>query len=746
MDYLRLEGHPDTVFYDYFQTIFEKDEFFVIAIESDNFFTKEGLLWLRTLTFELEKIPEIRRVLSLSNAVDITAQGDTVLVGPILEEIPETTPEIQKLKARVIAHPVYGRQLISSTGQVASIIVFPSIPDHKKFDRKALLQRVDSVIKRAHIAAHQYHLAGWTVVNLALSQYMNEDLLRFIPLTYFCVAVILFFVLRSLRLTLVGMAHILLCTTSTMGFFAVAKISLNNVTCIVPPLITALSLSDSVHILSYVQLAHHDSVHDIEQKTFEALKELFSPCFLTSLTTLAGFLSLATSHMPPIRHFAYTASAGIIFEFFYFLFLVPPLLIMIKPRSNAGAQHSPRRLFAQGSPSFFLHLTRHPRLTAAVFAGATVLFLAFIPFLSVNTNILDNFRSSDAIRRSVEYVERHLCGTNTIDIAVMADPTDALLDARHLASMDRFAQEARHLDSIDHVSSLADIVKHTHQVMNGGDPEFFRVPDTTQSIAQYLLLYDPEDIDDYINDKRNISRIIVFTHEHNSKDQERLLETLRSLADKYFQPPLRYRITGRVVEQVNNIDEIVQSQLKSLALASFLIWMTIFIYYRSWTVFWISIPPNIFPIALNFALMALFGIPLNTATALIAAVGIGIAVDGTLHILSSYIKALKSGMQPVEACVHTLHKKWGALSTTSAILTVAFAVLLASRFVPTNQFGVLSSIIMLSALAADLIFLPSLLLGFLQGQGPRGRKGAYFVSNALNPAGDVHEPGSHSGI
>ncbi len=710
VDYFRLEGHPDTLYYDYFQQVFGKDEFFVIALGPKAFFTTEHLLLIKKLTDNLERAEGIRRVLSLANAVDITAQDDAVFVKPILDEIPKTSQDLEALRARATGHPLYQGQLISRDGSVASIIIFPQIPENGEFDRGALLEKVVTVLRHEGLERNQYHFAGWTVVNHALSSYMNQDLLRFVPITFLSVTVILFFFLRSLKLTLIGICHILFCIVSTMGFFTILNISLNNVTSIVPPLIIALSLSDSIHILSYLTHSHMENDNDIRIKTLTALKDLIVPCFLTTFTTFVGFLSLATSRMPPIRDFAYTASAGITFEFVYFLILVPSLLIITNPRLASAT--TPARHKLSIFHGHYLSITLHhsSRLVVVVFAVVTALSFSAMPFIRVNTNILENFQPSDSLRRSLEFVETNLCGTNTIDIVFTTTGSGEMLKPEYLMVIDAFADQARSLEGIDHVISLADLLKHTHQVLNHDNPIFFRIPESSETIAQYLLLYNPDDIDDFVTEKGDALRVTLFTHEHDSEKQTLLLQRIQSILGSLIEPPIQYRITGRVLDQINNINELVQGQLTSLALACSIIWGTILIYFRSWKYFLLSIPPNIFPIALNFALMAIFQISLNSATALIAVVGIGIAVDGTLHFLSTLRSEVSSGLPPAEACLRAVQNKWRPLSTTSVILCVAFSVLLFSHFVPTNQFGMLSSIIMLSALAGDLVFLPALFL------------------------------------
>ena len=54
--------------------------------------------------------------------------------------------------------------------------------------------------------------------------------------------------------------------------------------------------------------------------------------------------------------------------------------------------------------------------------------------------------------------------------------------------------------------------------------------------------------------------------------------------------------------------------------------------------------------------------------------------------------------------------KGGAILLSSLILCIGFGVLMLSRFVPTMNFGMLSAIIMITAVIGDLVVLPSIIL------------------------------------
>jgi len=108
--------------------------------------------------------------------------------------------------------------------------------------------------------------------------------------------------------------------------------------------------------------------------------------------------------------------------------------------------------------------------------------------------------------------------------------------------------------------------------------------------------------------------------------------------------------------------------------------------------------------------MGLFNIPLNAATALIAAIAIGIAVDDTIHFLIEFKQNSGNGTDIHKSIKETFQKKGTSIILSSLILTIGFGVMIFSSFVPTIYFGLLSAIIMLTALIGDILILPSAIL------------------------------------
>lgn len=712
VDYFTIEDDPDVAFYKTIKDTFGDDEFFVIAFSSPEMFTPPLLRMIATITKELEAIPEVEEVQSLANVDYIHGAEEYFEVRPFLEHIPDDALGLDILRRQALSNPLYVGNLISTDGNTVAIVVSPKT--HNAEDgsfRKRLLEQTKAVLKNHGDLVDQFHLAGWTMTNFSLSQFMKSDVATFIPLTYLFITLTIWLTFRNLRLTLLALANISICTGATMGLFPLLGITLNNVTTIVPPLIMALALTDTVHIFSHLDKKLLAQSQSPAEALKIVLKRVLIPSFLTSLTTAAGFISLVLSDIPPIKEFGYVASIGMVFEFVFSFLLLPPLLLLCNPGkifiydSNGQGFNA----FLSGL-SNFVH--SYPRRITAVTALLLLGALWAASTIKVETNLLEYFKPSSTLRHELEYVESRLSGVGTVDISLKAQERDAFRDPVNLAVIERVQSLAETLSGVDRTISFVDFLKDMNMSFHDENQDFYRIPDSRELVSQYLLLYDSGDMEDFITTEYDHARILIRISEHNSASQARIIAALRSFIDQNENNGLQIRVTGRAVQDVNTIDALVQGQVQSLTMAAGVISLIMILAMRSLAIGLLSLVPNMVPIVLNFGIMGALGIPLNTSTALISVIGLGIAVDDTIHFLTEYNLRRAEKMPIREALRRVTMDKGLGICSSSVILFIGFSVLMLSNFVPTMSFGFLSAVIMITAWIGDMIVLPAVVLSF----------------------------------
>ena len=110
---------PDYVAYQNFLKVFGSDRFVVLGFQTSEVFSRDFLEFIKELTAELQKIPDVEKVTSITNAEIIEGRGDEILIHPLVETVPTDPQELANLKELALKEPDF-------VGKVMSI-VFPVV-------------------------------------------------------------------------------------------------------------------------------------------------------------------------------------------------------------------------------------------------------------------------------------------------------------------------------------------------------------------------------------------------------------------------------------------------------------------------------------------------------------------------------------------------------------------------------------------------------------------------------------------
>ena len=250
IDSFTLSDSPDIEFYHDFKRTFGDDEFYVIAFQKPNIFTRGNLTMLRDITRELERIPEARRVRSLANVDSVDGGPGYFDVKPLIGHIPKTAEEMAKVRDKAIHDALNRKSLISPDGTVASIVVSTRYEPNDENYRKRLLDKTLKILKPYEEAGTKFALAGWTVTNFSMSDYMRSDIAIFLPVTYGLIVLTIWLVFRNKWILLLSTLNVSVCLGATMGVLGLTGITINPTTAITIPLTLALSRHDP-HLLEH---------------------------------------------------------------------------------------------------------------------------------------------------------------------------------------------------------------------------------------------------------------------------------------------------------------------------------------------------------------------------------------------------------------------------------------------------------------------------------------------------------------
>ena len=156
--------------------------------------------------------------------------------------------------------------------------------------------------------------------------------------------------------------------------------------------------------------------------------------------------------------------------------------------------------------------------------------------------------------------------------------------------------------------------------------------------------------------------------------------------------------------------KIMRSQVFSLSVAIFLVFILLAFRLRSLVGGLISISPIVLTILVTFTLMAIFDIPLDIVTVLIGSVAVGIGIDYTIHFISRFKVEFAQGKTELEALDKTLETTGKAIISNALSVMMGFLVLVLGNIVPMQRFGYLIALTMIISVSGSIIVLPALIL------------------------------------
>ena len=223
----------------------------------------------------------------------------------------------------------------------------------------------------------------------------------------------------------------------------------------------------------------------------------------------------------------------------------------------------------------------------------------------------------------------------------------------------------------------------------------------------------------YVNADGTRARINIGVRDFGAQATIALADRLEDYAKTQLAPfsDVQVRLTGDAYVGSKGLDVVITDLMSSLGLAVFIIFGFMTVLFRSARLAALSVPPNLLPLLVTMAFMVLSGVPLNAATAIIFSISIGMAVDGSIHVLARFQEEVKRQPNVDEALVAAARGTGKAIIMTCVSLMLGFGVMLTSSFVPVQRFGQLIAMTVFGCLLATMIVLPALLkVGWLSAR------------------------------
>jgi predicted RND superfamily exporter protein len=659
------------------------------------------------------QMPLSIRVDSLTNFQHTIALDDDLVVGDLVADPANVSPaEALQVAEIAMREPATALRLLSADGRTTAVIAQLQFDDDDQVALKAIMEHARQM-KRDFMAANPgltIAITGTIPLSNAFNEAAQSDVSTLVPLMFLILALAIYLLTRSLTGTIAGLAVVTLSAAAAMGSAGHLGIALSPPSVLAPIVILTIAVADSIHVLitTLVEMRNGKKKRDA---IVESLRVNMAPVFLTSLTTIIGFLSLRFSDAPPIRDLGTISAIGTGYAWLLSI-TVLPILLMILPLSAKKTVESQSAWLTK----FAEPVIRLRYVLFTLFVGAAIAAGTVVPKLTFNDRFVEYFDERIEFRTDSDFAADNLTGIYQLHYSAGAADSGGIADPTYLAQLDGFASWLRAQDGVRHVASFTDVMKRVNKSMHGDDERAYRLPIDRELAAQYLLLYEMSlpyglDLNDQINVDKSATRLIATLDDISTSE----LQVLRTNAQAYQRetlPPYMYSAGDGTAVMFSFIGRNNFKAMKlGTAVAFALISLCLIIALRDLKLGVLILVPNAAPPLLAFGIFALFQTEIGFWSTFVVATALGLIVDATVHFLSKYQRAVREQNASAQDAVRYAFRTVGtALLVSTLVLVAGFTVLAQSAFRVNAMLGATVALTVAVALIVDFLLLPALLI------------------------------------
>jgi len=650
-------------------------------------FSADAYRQMRDLALELELTGRVNYVLS-PFALRFPPDHEAYPGAPMVPEPidPDTLePRIEAFSELTGTLP----PLISPDRTALLMAVAIDLP-HGSPETRPLLATIRALTDAFGAPGLAYTVAGEPAMAVDIVEALRVDLIRLNVAGGLLGVLMCWVIFGDLRVAALTAAPAAAGLLVTLGIFAATGLPITVITNVVPVLVLVLGLADSVHLVMHL-LEDAPATTPTPERIADTAGRVGPACGLTAITTAVAFAAIAIADSEPLRELALLGALSTISA--YLVVLVGyALLARFVP---AGAAARLRRRRTVGVPPLFGQLVfNHGRVVIAcgAFIGLAATFAVSLtePWFTYRGNLAQD----SAVYRASDVIERDFGGffRAWVDFDLEAEGgwTTGSGWRSLVASTERLQAENPQLAVI----SLATLAAQLG--VSGRPPGPEDLADVPPALLRQLASEEGQTtrvmvpIGDPMRDEAALARFDRFEQSARASGAARVSGL----------PVLMRHEPLDIIQQLSI--GLVMACLASVVLVAVAL---------GWPMLAIALLlPNLLPLALAGAALHLIdGGRMIPTAALALTVAFGIAVDDSIHFVSRFDRERRDGHAIDAALRRSLEGTGRAMIATTLLLCVGLLVVYLSAFATVRLFGTMLILTFITALLADLVFLPALL-------------------------------------
>jgi len=603
-----------------------------------------------------------------------------------------------------------------------------------RLHRGDVIQKLNPILESSGVDPQKVIFAGLGHNLYSLDKDGLESPFRMVPQIVLLAFLLTVFFVRNLWLALFINALGMYTGCLSFNIIYAANVNMDAIIWPLPTLTMLLTVSASLHFLSYFKKAAEATTLPTEsdqgihwqyrrEVARKALRFSIKPMLCCAITTVVGLLSLLLSFSQPVRQFGLFGALSLLSSIALLLVWFPAFLTLIgyaeKHATKQREQSQPADLW-----NFLAGFTYQFRWGIVVTCMVALIGCVWgIPNVKTGSNLENFFPAGDSVLLQTAAMEKQVGPLASIELLLQfknANPDNDWLRTKGIRALSSRIKKRTEVESCLSAATFAPLLKRRRQTGIDRVIENTKLDRLKDEMVKAGLLYiDPDE-------SQQTWRVSCRYGLQNSINVDEVARQLRSITEELFIRNDKLILAGEQLD-VSTTGEFVlfdrvdrdffQQLLLTYVSAFCIIMLIVLIVLRNLRLSLIALMPNLFPAVIVLGGAGFLAKSLDVASLMTASVALGIAVDDTLHFLLWNAKqtvstAAKESEQLQDLIAQRMRYCGQAMLQTSVILGASIVLFAFCGFLPTVRFGILLSAMIFAALIGDLLFLPALLACF----------------------------------
>ncbi|MCT4640986.1 MAG: MMPL family transporter [Bacteriovoracaceae bacterium] len=683
-------------------------------------------------------------LMSVSTSDDIIKNDKgELLVTKLMNEVPKTQLQADSLLDRINQNPMLAGKLAAKDGSLIGI--FMPINKGKKDRTYYLSQKIKEITNKYLTDQEQYYFAGLPVAESTFGNEMFIQMAVYAPMAGLVIFLLLLIFFRSIKVVIAPMILAMMAVIWSMGALIYSGNVIHIMSSMIPIFIMPIAVLDSVHILSVLS-EKISKGHSRTQAVKDVILELFNPMFYTSLTTVVGFASLATTGIPPVVVFGITIAFGVAISFLLTIIFIPAYTMLVDQKALDKFGYVPSNKSTINLISKVFERLSWKKSKIIILVSVVVMILSGfgVRKIIINDNPVRWFKKGHALRVADVEMNKALAGTYMTNLVFSFSQTDESIKEEDDFAMEetvdlKTIKDPKVLQYMDKVSSfLLTVKKQDGTQMIGGTTSITDVlrkvgqvafnknelPKTRQEVSQYMFLFESGDIKKGRDMWKLIkpgeskkSQMWIHFKSGDNQNMDYIQDQLKQFMSQNPPPVIEGEVLHVQWAGLMKINSVWQAQMVS-GMAEALIGSFIIVFLMMAFLFksvkWATIAmlPLSLTILFIYGLIGYAGKFYDMPIAVLSSLTLGLSVDFAIH----FIEHAKTYNEKYGSFSKTFKKLFDgtaqAIWRNVMVISIGFTPLFFAALQPYFTVGMFFFLIMLVSGVTTLLLIPSLIKEF----------------------------------